>query len=80
MPRDMRIHYQVCSSQQAILSSTTGQISFRSLYDKLLVWGWTSEQMTEYNYLFHPLSVGCEIMVEHPESGTKNHLTKDVGW
>jgi hypothetical protein len=49
-------------------------------YDKLLVWGWTPEQMTEYNYLFHPLSVGCEIMVEHPESGTKNHLTKDVGW
>jgi hypothetical protein len=49
-------------------------------FDKLVAWGWTRERLTEYQYGFIPLSVGCEIMVEHPASGTKNHLTKDVGW
>lgn len=49
-------------------------------FDKLVAWGWTRERLTEYQYGFIPLSVGCEIMVEHPASGTKNRLTKDVGW
>jgi len=50
------------------------------MYERLLAEGWTPEKMTAYEYRFIPLSVGCEIMVEHPASGTKNHLTKDVGW
>jgi hypothetical protein len=50
------------------------------MYERLLAWGWTQARLTEYQYCFVPLSVGCEIMVEHPASGTKNHLTKDVGW
>lgn len=50
------------------------------MYERLIAWGWTSDRLTEYQYCFVPLSVGCEIMVEHPASGTKNHLTKDVGW
>jgi hypothetical protein len=45
----------------------------------LVAWGWRPERLAECNYLFDPLSVGCEIMVEHPAAGTKNHLTKDVG-
>src|SRR5207249_2647030 len=49
-------------------------------YDRLVAWGWTPARLTEYQYCFGPLSVGCEIMVEHPASGTSNHLTKDVGW
>jgi hypothetical protein len=50
------------------------------MYKRLLAWGWTSARLTEYKYRFIPLSAGCEIMVEHPASGTSNHLTKDVGW
>jgi hypothetical protein len=50
------------------------------MYDRLLAWGWTPARLTEYQYCFAPLSVGCEIMVEHPTSGMKNHLTKDVEW
>jgi hypothetical protein len=49
-------------------------------FDKLVAWSWTPARLTKYQYCFAPLSVGCEIMVEHPASGTKNHLTKDVGW
>lgn len=49
-------------------------------YDLLLAWEWTPERVTEYTYRFGPLSVGCEILVEHPASGTNNHLTRDVGW
>jgi hypothetical protein len=50
------------------------------MYERLFAWEWTPQRLTEYQYCFIPLSAGCEIMVEHPASGTKNHLTQDVGW
>jgi hypothetical protein len=62
-------------------SATEAQFSIDGeMYERLLASGWVPERMTEYQYRFAPLSVGCEIMVEHPGSGVRNHLTKDVGW
>jgi hypothetical protein len=50
------------------------------MYERLLALGWLPERMIEFQYCFIPLSAGCEIMVEHPASGMKNHLTKDMEW
>ncbi len=51
-----------------------------TMYEGLVGWGWDSWQVEAYRYLFIPLSVGCELAVEHRPSGQRIHLTADVGW
>lgn len=50
------------------------------MYERLIAEGWDSLFLKEYEYCFFPLSVGCEIVVKHPGSGSNIHVTKDVGW
>jgi hypothetical protein len=50
------------------------------MYDLLHASSWTPARLTQYKYLFIPLSVGCEIVVEDAVSGAQVHLTKDAGW
>jgi hypothetical protein len=62
-------------------TAAAAQFSIKGeMYERLLNWGWTPEQLTTYQYSFLPLSVGCEVMVDHPGSGRRNHLTEDVCW
>ena len=49
-------------------------------YNKLLAMGWLPERLEDYEYCFVPLSVGCDIAVEHLASGKRLHLTADVVW
>ncbi len=51
-----------------------------TMYERLCAWGWDRLQIEAYRYVFVPLSVGCELAVEHLPSGQKVHLTEDVGW
>ncbi|HEX5692889.1 MAG TPA: hypothetical protein VFX76_22915 [Roseiflexaceae bacterium] len=50
------------------------------MYAKLAEWGWTPARIAQYAYIFVPLSVGCEILVEHLATHAQIHLTKDIGW
>ncbi len=51
-----------------------------TMYARLVAWGWDSWQVEAYRYVFVPLSVGCEMAVEHRPSEQRVHLTEDVGW
>ncbi len=51
-----------------------------TMYERLVAWGWDPLQIEAYRYVFVPLSVGCELLVEHRPSEQKVHLTQDVGW
>ncbi len=51
-----------------------------TMYVRLVAWGWDSAQVEAYRYRFIPLSVGCEMVVEHRPSGRHIHLTEDVCW
>jgi hypothetical protein len=49
-------------------------------FDILRAWERYSENVTEFEFEFQPLSIGCEVSVIHIESGDRLHVTADVNW
>ena len=49
-------------------------------FDIFRSWKLYSENATEFEFEFQPLSIGCEVWVIHIESGERLHLTAGANW
>lgn len=50
------------------------------IYKRLISFGWSRQQIHVYRYQFTPLTVGCDIVVNHITSGHMFHLTRHIDW
>ncbi len=48
------------------------------IYRRLVVLGWSWQQARTFRYRFTPLTVGCDIVVQHVPSGHALHLTRHI--